>query len=74
MLSIRLPDEAESRLAALAAANGRTKTFYARQVILEHLADLEDLYFAEQRLMEIQAGKTQTIPLEDVMKRYGVEN
>ncbi|EBM6645016.1 MULTISPECIES: DUF6290 family protein [Pseudomonadota] len=73
MLAIRLPAEVETRLEALAQATGRTKTFYAREAILEHLDDLEDLYLAEQRLIDIRAGKTQTVPLEEVMKRYGVE-
>ena len=73
MLAIRLPAEIESRLDALAQATGRTKTFYVREAILEHLDDLEDLYLAEQRLIDHRAGKTQAVPLEDVMKRYGVE-
>jgi RHH-type transcriptional regulator, rel operon repressor / antitoxin RelB len=74
MLAIRLPIEIENRLEALAKATGRSKTFYARQAILEHLDDLEDVYLAEQRLIDIRSGKTQTIPLEDVMKRYGLED
>ena len=73
MLAIRLPKEIESRLEALAQATGRTKTFYAREAILEHLDDLEDLYLAEQRLIDIRTGRSQTVPLEDVMKRYGLE-
>ncbi len=73
MLAIRLPAEVETRLEALARATGRTKTFYAREAILEHLDDLEDLYLAEQRLTDIRAGKTQPVPLEDLMKRYGME-
>ena len=73
MLAIRLPPEIENRLDVLAKATGRTKTFYAREAILEHLDDLEDLYLAEQRLIDIRAGKTQTVPLEEVMKRYGME-
>lgn len=73
MLAIRLPAEVESRLEALAQATGRTKTFYAREAILEHLDDLEDLYLAEQRLIDLRAGKTQTVPLDQVMKRYGLE-
>ncbi len=73
MLAIRLPAEVEERLEALARATGRTKTFYAREAILEHLDDLEDLYLAEQRLIDIRAGKTQTVPLEELMKRYGME-
>ncbi len=73
MLAIRLPADIESRLDALAKATGRTKTFYAREAIIEHLADLEDLFLAEKELQDIRAGRTQTVPLEDVMKRYGLE-
>jgi RHH-type rel operon transcriptional repressor/antitoxin RelB len=74
MLAIRLPAEVEARLEAMAKATGRTKTFYAREAILEHLDDLEDLYLAEQRLIDIRAGKEGTLPLEEVMKRYGLES
>jgi RHH-type rel operon transcriptional repressor/antitoxin RelB len=73
MLAIRLPAEVENRLDALAKATGRTKTFYAREAILEHLDDLEDLYLAEQRLVDNRAGKTRSVPLEEVMKRYGMD-
>ena len=55
MLAIRLPPEVEDRLASLAKATGRTKTFYAREAIVEHIEDLEDIYLAEQRLAEIRA-------------------
>ena len=74
MLAIRLPVDVEARLDALAKATGRTKTFYAREAILKHLEDLEDLYLAEQRLIESRAGKSKSLPLEDVMKRYGMED
>jgi RHH-type rel operon transcriptional repressor/antitoxin RelB len=74
MLAIRLPVDIETRLDALAKATGRSKTFYARQAILEHIEDLEDLYLAEQRLIDLQAGKTKAIPLDDVMKAYGLED
>jgi RHH-type transcriptional regulator, rel operon repressor / antitoxin RelB len=59
MLAIRLPAEVENRLEALAKATGSTKTFYAREAILKHLDDLEDLYLAEKRLIDIRAGKTE---------------
>ena len=44
MLSVKLPADVESRLDQLAKATGRTKTFFARQAIVEHLDDLEDMY------------------------------
>jgi len=40
MLAIRLSEDIERRLEALAAATGRTKTFYAREAIVEYLDDL----------------------------------
>ena len=52
MLAIRLPPDLEERLARLAARTGRTKTFYARQAIEEHLEELEDAYLAEERLKQ----------------------
>ena len=73
MLAIDLPPEVENRLEAMAKATGRSKNFYVHQAILEHLDDLEDVYLAEQRLLDLRAGKTQTVTLEDVMKRYGLE-
>ncbi len=73
MLAIRLPARIEKRLAKLAERTGRTKTYYAREAILKYIEDLEDVYDAERVLERIRAGKEQTIPLEDVMKRHGVE-
>lgn len=72
MLAIRLPEEIEKRLAALAKETGRTKTFYAREAILEHLDDLEDIYLAEKELAEIHAGRSTTVSLEEMMKRHGM--
>jgi RHH-type rel operon transcriptional repressor/antitoxin RelB len=72
MLAIRLPDEVEKRLDALARRTGRTKTFYAREAIMEHLDDLEDLYLAEAAYARYLSGEEKATPLEEVMKRYGL--
>lgn len=50
MLAIRLPVEIEARLTALAAKTGRTKTYYAKEAILEYMDRLEDKYLAIDRL------------------------
>lgn len=50
MLAIRLDPDIETRLERLAKLTGRTKTFYAREAILEHLDDLEDIHLATSRL------------------------
>jgi RHH-type rel operon transcriptional repressor/antitoxin RelB len=50
MLAIRLPEDIEARLTDLAARTGRTKTFYAKEAILEHIDEIEDKYLAINRL------------------------
>ena len=72
MLAIRLPEELESRLETLAKRTGRTKTFYAREAIEQHLEDLEDLYLAERVAKRIRSGKEQTSSLEEVEARLGL--
>ena len=71
MLAIRLPAEIELRLENLAKSTGRTKTFYAREAILEYLEDMEDLYMAEQRMGEIKAGLSKAYTLDEVKSRLG---
>ena len=61
MLAIRLPAEIERRLEALAEATGRTKTFYAREAILEYLDDLEDAALAGKRMEDLRRGKDRSL-------------
>ena len=72
MLAVSLPPEVEARLDELAARTGRSKDEYVREAVIEHLADLEDLYLAERRLMDNRAGVSDSIALEDVMKSHGL--
>ena len=73
-VSLRLPDDLNFRLGDLAAKTGRSKTFYMLEAIREHLDDLEDLYLAEQRLIEIRAGCSRTVSLDDVERNLGLAN
>jgi len=73
-LSIRLPPNLEARLTALSAKTGRSKTWYVTQAICEHLDDLEDIYLAERELIEVRAGRSPTVGLEDLMTEYGLED
>lgn len=50
MLAVRLQEEEEKRLQALADKTGRSKSYYVREAIREHLDDLEDYYLAVHRL------------------------
>jgi len=70
--SIRLNTEIEQRLDFLAEHTGRTKAFYLRELIEKGLDDLEDLYLAEQRLIDIRAGRSKTYTLEEVERDLGL--
>jgi RHH-type transcriptional regulator, rel operon repressor / antitoxin RelB len=70
MITVRLPPDVEKRLKKLARKTGRTKTFYVREAILQHLDDLEDYYLAVQRLEENLPGG----PLQDVERRLGLQD
>ncbi len=68
MLAIRLDSDIEERLERLAKLTGRTKTYYAREAILEHLEDLEDIYLATERLK--RPGKVHSA--EEVKRELGL--
>ena len=64
MLAIRLPPDIEARLAELARRTGRTKSFYAREAILRHLDELEDLYLAESRFEDLRECRSELDSIE----------
>jgi RHH-type rel operon transcriptional repressor/antitoxin RelB len=74
MIAVRVPEEIETRLDRLAQLTGRTKTYYVREAIEEHLDDLEDAYLAEKVLEKVRAGREKLIPLEDVVKQYVLDD
>ncbi len=74
MLAISLPPKIEARLDTLAKETGHTMDNYVREMILQHLEDVQDLRDAEKIMEDIRSGRSKTIPLEEVMKRYGLED
>ena len=74
MLAVRLPADLDARLTNIAKKTGRTKSFYVRLALAEQLADLEDYFLAEDRMADIRSGKSKTIPLEDIMAEYGLDD
>jgi len=68
MLAIRLDTKTEKRLDRLARKTGRTKTYYAREAILEHLDELEDVYLAIERLEH----PARTYSAEEVKRELGL--
>jgi len=67
MLALRLPKQLEKRLERLATTTGRTKSFYAKQAIVEFLEAEEGYLLALARLERQRPG----IPLEELERRLG---
>lgn len=74
MLVLQLPPDIEARLIELSRRTGRSKCFYARQAILAHLDDVEDIYLAERRLEELRRDEGDTVPLAELTSHYGLDN
>jgi RHH-type transcriptional regulator, rel operon repressor / antitoxin RelB len=73
-ISIRISDDLSRRLQKLAKRTGRTKTFYVVKAVQQHLEDLEDIYTAEQRLIDLREGRSLTYTLDEVERELGLEN
>lgn len=73
MLTLRLPEFVEKRLDYLAATTGRTKSFYAREAILRHLEEMEDVYLAERTLERVRSGKEKVYSSDELEKLLVVE-
>lgn len=70
MLSIRLSEQTEKRLEKLSRKTGRTKTYYVREAVEEHLDGLEDIYLSLSRLEKpVKRWK-----LEDLEKGLDLDN
>jgi RHH-type rel operon transcriptional repressor/antitoxin RelB len=66
--TIRLDPGIEARLDRLASRTGRTKAFYLRRLIEEHLDDLEDAYLGEAAWEAFQASGEAAIPYQTLKR------
>lgn len=69
-LSIRLNDDVGKRLNELSQKTGRSKTYYVREAIEDHIDDLEDIYLSLNRLEK----PAKRWSLDDLEKGVDVES
>lgn len=74
MLTVRLPDSVEARLAKLAKETGRTKSYYVKEALDNYLEDLEDIYLADQVMERLRRGEEGVVSAEEMEKILGLEN
>ena len=72
--AVRLSDETYARLKDLADKTGRTATYYIREAIEEYLEDMEDIYLAEQALVDIRAGRVKPVSQDEMSRRLGLDD
>ena len=73
MLALRLPQEIEERLTAL-AKRLVVQNLYATQAILEKIEDLEDYYAGEAAYREYVAEGRNSRPIDEVWKDLGLDS
>jgi RHH-type rel operon transcriptional repressor/antitoxin RelB len=57
MLTLRIDDELNNRITALAQKTGRTKTYFIKKLLVEAIDDLEDELWAQQAARELLAKR-----------------
>ena len=72
MLTVRLPENLEKRLNALAAVTKRSKSYYVREAIERVLEDMEDAYLTESAYEEFLKSGEQAIPIDKVENDLGL--
>lgn len=72
MITLRLPEDVERRLEALAVSTGLLASLHAERAIADYLGDLEDYAAADREIEEVRAGRSMTVPLAEMMKDYGM--
>ncbi len=68
MLSLRLSPDIEARLEALARKTGRTKSYYAREAILEKIEEMEDTYLGGRVLERVRKGEEEVLSAEEMWR------
>ena len=54
------------RLDAVVAKTGRPRTDFVEEAILESIEDAEDVLVAEERIKDLEEGRSYTIPWEQI--------
>jgi RHH-type transcriptional regulator, rel operon repressor / antitoxin RelB len=72
MLAVRLPDNLEKRLNALAMATKRPKSFYVREALERAMEDMEDAYLAETAFEEFVKNGQPSKPINQVERDLGL--
>lgn len=70
--AVRLPEDLQKRLEALAARTHRSKSYYLKRALETYIEDYEDYLMALEVKKRMDAGQEKTYTLEEVKKKLGL--
>ena len=70
MISVRLPEEMETRIDNLAKSTQRSKSFFIKEALANYLDDMEDYYEVLKRKNDTQRN---LISLEELESALGIQ-
>jgi RHH-type transcriptional regulator, rel operon repressor / antitoxin RelB len=71
-IAVRLTDDQQRRLDALAARTGRSRSFYVKEALETHLDELEERFWADDVITDWEASDKKTRPLEELKAELGL--
>jgi len=71
-IAVRLTEEQEKRLDALAARTGRSRSFYVKEALETHLDELEERFWADEVIDRWEASDRKTRPLSELKAELGL--
>jgi RHH-type rel operon transcriptional repressor/antitoxin RelB len=71
-IAVRLTEEQERRLDALAARTGRSRSFYVKEALETHLDELEERFWADEVVDRWEASDRKTRPLSELKAELGL--
>lgn len=67
MISLKLSKEIDKRLTRIADLTGRSKNFYIKEAIREHLNSLENMYVDDKILRNIESNRDDSVSLDEMI-------
>lgn len=74
MLTIELPEEIEERINSFVGAAQHSQKEFIQEAVERFLEDLEDARAADAAYEEFLASGKKTISLDEVIKKYGLDD
>ena len=74
MLAVRIPEDLDNRLNALAHRTGRSKSSFVREALMHQLDDIEDYYLGMETLERIRKGEERVYALAEVRRELNLNN